>query len=92
VALGPFSYDRATALLTFSGTSNTAAGVSSFIAQLRQSGIFRDVSYDGYAGGVATTQGTKHVADDGTVTYDEVKEAAYAFNVRAVVAPPEGGA
>ncbi|MDR1797175.1 MAG: hypothetical protein LBR44_06965 [Clostridiales Family XIII bacterium] len=45
------SYDRSTGELSFGARTSTASGVSLFVAQLRQTGMFAEVTYDGYSGG-----------------------------------------
>jgi len=50
VRMTNISFDRDSGTLSFSATCDTAAGVPIFISQLRLSGLFADISYQGYSG------------------------------------------
>jgi len=54
------NYKRATGVLAFSAECDAVTGVPIFVAQLRMSGIFADIKYEGYTEKITstTTQGT----------------------------------
>ncbi|MDR1088189.1 MAG: hypothetical protein LBL23_02805 [Coriobacteriales bacterium] len=52
IQLSTINYTRDTGSLTFSGTTEYVLSISTFIAQLRNSGLFSDVVYLGYSGSV----------------------------------------
>lgn len=56
IELGSLRYDRTTGVLSFTATSDYVLSIPTFISQLRNCGIFSDVSYSGYAGNAAATQ------------------------------------
>ncbi|MDR0887002.1 MAG: hypothetical protein LBN22_11765 [Clostridiales Family XIII bacterium] len=68
VKVGNISYDSEKATLTFSAESTTLSGVPIFISQLRSSGVFKDVSYQGY---VKATTGGETIEIDTPDTTDE---------------------
>ncbi|MDR0817754.1 MAG: hypothetical protein LBN35_03855 [Clostridiales Family XIII bacterium] len=96
VNVSGFSYDRTTGLLTFSAETSSATRVPIFIAELRTSGIFTDVTYEGYTGGTTTetvTSGGSQVAADGTTApvQTTVSKTSYTFSVSCLVKPPATG-
>ncbi|MCL2806557.1 MAG: hypothetical protein FWD27_00090 [Coriobacteriia bacterium] len=55
VELSTLSYDRNTGLLAFTASSDYVLSIPTFIAQLRSSGMFSEVSYSGYSSNVTPT-------------------------------------
>jgi predicted negative regulator of RcsB-dependent stress response len=93
VDLSGFSYDRTTGLLTFAAQTTSATRVPIFVAELRTSGIFADVAYEGYSGG--TTIDT--IIEDGPVDEEglptqistTIANTSFSFNVTCLVKPPK---
>jgi hypothetical protein len=52
IQLSTINYTRDSGTLSFSGTTEYVLSISTFIAQLRSSGMFSDVVYTGYSGSV----------------------------------------
>jgi hypothetical protein len=89
VNLSGFSYERYTGTLTFNADCRSATRVPAFVAKLRMSGIFSDVSYSGYSGGSYVTNGTPSVNGlTGEVAPSYVTGTSYHFNVRCFVKSP----
>jgi hypothetical protein len=84
------SYDRATGILTISGTTPEPATVAYFAAQLRISGLFDDVSYSGYAVGEIQHQSDPVTdPDTGEETVTVTTETVASFSITALVKPGE---
>jgi hypothetical protein len=83
------AYDTSTGLLTFVANSNTATGVPIFISQLRASGLFEDVTYQGYQETTTSSPGksTTNPAT-GETTTTVVTNTAYRFSVSCLLARP----
>jgi hypothetical protein len=92
VELNDFVYDRETGQLAFSATCEKATGVSAFISQLRMSGIFADVAYEGYTGNTTSVTGAGIANEDGSTTYPATVSTSFTFNVRCSVAAPGSSA
>jgi hypothetical protein len=82
VTMSNITYDRTTGALSFEGRCKSADIIPSFVSQLRASGIFADVNYEGYSGSTYTVPGKTN--DDGTVSKDTVV-TEYVFSVNCVV-------
>jgi len=88
--LDNFSYDRETGEFSFTAKTGTASGVALFVTQLRDTGLFADVSYGGYAGGT-TEKVVQTNSEDGEAPKTEtVTTSSYSFSVVCVVRAPEG--
>jgi hypothetical protein len=85
VDLSEIAYDRATGTLSFNAKSQSATRVPLFIAALRASGIFSDVNYVGYMGGMSTVAGEPSTTPDGEVIETEVSQMEYSFAVTCIV-------
>jgi hypothetical protein len=89
IKLAPMTYDKTSGVLSFNATSDTVTGVPLFVAQMRISGIFSDVQYQGYSESVRTEPGKPRIKyDENGVPYEipttlEFKE--YNFAVTALV-------
>ncbi|MDR1042868.1 MAG: hypothetical protein LBL54_03090 [Clostridiales Family XIII bacterium] len=81
VNLSNISYDRSTGILSFDAKCGSAEHIPVFIADLRSSGVFFDVYYDGYSGGSYTVAGEPD--EDGAVKNSVVTE--YSFSVTCLV-------
>jgi hypothetical protein len=90
--LNDFAYDRETGQLAFSATCEKATDVSLFIAQLRLSGIFADVAYEGYTGNTTSVAGDGVANGDGSTTYPTMVSTSFTFNARCSVAAPGSSA
>jgi hypothetical protein len=88
VEVSNMNYDIATGVLSFSATCNSATRIPIFIAELRISGIFSDVTYRGYESATHTRQGEPTINDDGSVTPNEITYKEFSFNVSCLVNPP----
>ena len=89
VDMSNFSYDRRTGILSFTATTATAPRVPLFITELRASGIFSAVSYDGYAAVPRVIFGEQKIDEIGNVTISSTTIAEYSFNVNCLVKPPK---
>lgn len=97
VELLAMGYDRSTGILSFAATSEHVYALPTFIAQLRASGIFNDVSYLGYASNVSptllsTSTNRTDTSSTGTAsssTSVEVQAPLYSFNVECSVKVPD---
>lgn len=78
-------YDTPTGTLTFEASSDSATGVPIFVAQLRMSGLFDDVTYEGYTNTPEQEVTGTTVNPDGTVTDNVVTHEKYTFNVNCLV-------
>jgi hypothetical protein len=100
VTLSGFAYDRTTGLLTFAATTESGpTRIPIFIAELRTSKIFSDVTYEGYAGSTtpATPPEYEMIIDPETGLEEQgppipgtgaPESRTYAFNVSCLVKPP----
>ncbi len=79
------NYDTSTGTLFFNAKSDSATGVPIFVAQLRMSGIFDDVTYEGYTNAPEQEVTGTTVNPDGTVTDNTITHDKYAFNVNCLV-------
>jgi len=96
IELSMMSFDRATGVLTFTATSDFVLSIPTFISQLRNSGIFTDVSYSGYSSNVSSVgqlqQNTNRING---ITSEAINASGtyvaplYAFRVQCVVKPPD---
>lgn len=74
-------YDGSIGVITFTAKSNSATGVPIFVAQLRMSGIFTDVAYEGYTNNEETTSLGTTISPDGSIVENTETTNKYAFNV-----------
>jgi len=89
VELSGIAYDRRTGMLSFTATTATASRVSLFITELRASGIFNAVSYEGYSAVPRVIFGTPSTDGDGNVSVSSSTITEYSFNVKCLVKPPK---
>lgn len=85
ISINSLEYDNPTGTLTFEAQSNSATGVPIFVAQLRVSGIFDDVTYEGYTNATTEEVTGTTVNPDGTVTDSVLTKQHYAFRVNCLV-------
>jgi hypothetical protein len=85
VQLSGISYERQTGVLSFSAKCASATQVPVFISGLRDSGMFSNVSYEGYAGGTYTVTGKSKKNSDGEGVATQKTATEYTFNVSGVV-------
>ena len=78
-------YDNPTGVLTFDASSDSATGVPIFVAQLRMSGIFEDVTYEGYKNSTDSFITGTTVNPDGTIVDDVTTREKYVFIVSCLV-------
>lgn len=74
-------YDSSTGVLNFTALSDSATGVPIFVAQLRMSGIFSDVTYEGYTNAQEQISNGTTVDLDGNVVENTTILNKFAFNV-----------
>lgn len=74
-------YNSTTGVLTFTADSDSATGVPIFVAQLRMSGIFTDVAYEGYTNAKETISDGTSVDSSGNVVENTTTLNKYAFSV-----------
>jgi|GEM_PF-3068982 len=89
VEMTGFSYDRNTGMLSFTASAGAATRVPLFITELRASGIFDSVSYDGYLQASKTVVGTQTNSADSEVGAQIGVIPDYTFNVQCVVKAPK---
>jgi hypothetical protein len=82
-------YDSESGILAFSAACDSVTRIPLFIAQLRISGIFTDVTYEGYSGDSVTIPGTPILNDDGSVTSNDTVKKQYTFSIRCLVNPQD---
>jgi hypothetical protein len=85
VTVDNLAYDRLTGALTFVSSCDYVNGVPLFVAHLRSSGIFSDVSYSGYAKGGVLGGSTR----TGSSSSSSAADAVYTFSVSCAVNPPQ---
>lgn len=92
IQLTEFNYDRRSGTLSFSASSQSVRGIPTFIAALRESGIFADVQYKGYVNGVRIETGGP-VFDPITevTTLPNIEIYEYLYQVSCLVANPTPG-
>jgi hypothetical protein len=84
-----FSFDSSTGMLSFGASSDTATGVPIFVAQLRASGMFAQVSYQGYQETSTSTEGpTRTDPDTGSSISTTVTTSSYRFSVTCLLIGP----
>jgi hypothetical protein len=92
IKLSVMTYDKTSGVLSFNATSDTVTGVPLFIAQMRISGIFSDVQYQGYSESTRTEPGKPKIEYDETGAPYEVPTTLefkeYNFAVTALVNAP----
>ncbi|MDR1271631.1 MAG: hypothetical protein LBK04_01355 [Clostridiales Family XIII bacterium] len=77
-----FSFDNSTGRLDLSVTSDTAAGVPIFVSQLRASGMFEEVTYQGYQETSTSSEGPQRTDPvTGESVSTTVTTSAYHFTV-----------
>lgn len=85
IEISAIQYDSSNGTLFFEAKSGSATGVPIFVAQLRMSGIFEDVTYEGYTNTpIEEVTGTT-VNPDGSVTDNITTQDQYTFNVNCLV-------
>ncbi|MDR3305838.1 MAG: hypothetical protein LBS85_07455 [Clostridiales Family XIII bacterium] len=94
VALTGMTYNRSSGVLQFNAACDTVTGVPIFITQLRMSGIFSDVQYQGYTEVVTSIPGQPIVDVDPetgveTITPTTIEKKAYNFSVSCLVKHPQ---
>ena len=85
VEISAVEYDNPTGVLTFEANSDSATGVPIFVAQLRMSGIFEDVTYEGYMNAKDENITGTTVNPDGTVVDNVTVKEKYSFIVNCLV-------
>ena len=89
VDVSNFTFDVQTGVLNFDATSDTPSGVPLFIAQLRLSGMFKDLQYAGYAETGSTIPGTTTTdPTTGQTTTSNVSVSEYSFSVSCLAPTP----
>jgi len=79
IEIGAMSYDRSTGVLRFIASSEYVLSIPTFIALMRQSGMFTHVSYSGYA---STVQPMMPIIQ-ATTTYLDMGGAYYGLHLDA---------
>lgn len=85
IQISAIEYDNSTGTLHFEAVSNSATGVPIFVAQLRVSGIFDNVTYEGYTNRTTQEVTGTTVNPDGTIVENTLTHNQYAFNVNCLV-------
>jgi Tfp pilus assembly protein PilN len=89
VKVTDIAYDWNTGILTFTGECDSATRVPIFIATLRMSSLFKDVTYQGYQGRDDTTEGKVIVNPDGSETQTTITLRKYKFIVTCLMFAPD---
>lgn len=99
IEISSVMYDRNSGVLSFNATSGYVLSIPTFISQLRNSGMFTDITYNGYAGNsavaqlTATTDRTSSTSTGTTGTSSAnnyvYTTPLYSFEVICQVKPPE---
>jgi hypothetical protein len=89
ITISDVSYDHFTGLLRFKAASSYVAQIPRYVRDLRASGLFSDLSYDGYDGTRSLAHQTQKTTKDGTVVIETWYEDQYVFNFlgRVALAP-----
>lgn len=85
IEVAGIEYERNTGVLTFTAQSDSATGVPIFVAQLRMSGIFDDVTYEGYTNAQESISNGTTVDESGNIVENTTTINKYAFNVSCQV-------
>ncbi|MDR0851709.1 MAG: hypothetical protein LBN36_04380 [Clostridiales Family XIII bacterium] len=88
VKITNIGYDWNTGVLTFDGRCTTATRVPIFIATLRMSKQFKDVTYQGYEGKDEVTEGKLIENEDGSTTQTYITTRYYDFRVLCLMFAP----
>lgn len=81
IEINSMEYDKDTGVLIFTADSDSATGVPIFVAQLRMSGIFEDVAYEGYTNAPESISDGTTVDENGNVVENTTTIDKYAFTV-----------
>jgi hypothetical protein len=84
VVINDIGYSRETGILTFNATCGSVRGVPIFMRGLRNSGIFRDVSYSGYTGGTTLLTDSLNWHGENSLGSQTTLQV-YTFRVQALV-------
>ncbi|MDR2156931.1 MAG: hypothetical protein LBO81_04020 [Clostridiales Family XIII bacterium] len=73
---------------SFSAECGDATRIPIFLAELRGSDLFGDVTYEGYTGTSFTVSGAPTIRADGSVTSNESTGRKFTFHVRGLLVAP----
>jgi Tfp pilus assembly protein PilN len=81
-------YDKRSGVLILTGVSSTTTRISLYATGLHNSGIFSEISYEGYSGGTYTKTGDPQLNPDGTITIPQYIFTEYRFSLSCRLTPP----
>lgn len=89
IELTHFMYDRRTGVLSFTATCESVRKIPVFVTALRDSGIFSDVQYKGYANETRTESGNPILDPvSKTTTIETWTVSEYHYDISCLVANP----